>query len=70
MKPSSLIKSYEEVKDTVDLVDLNSTQLAGYYLLDYKNDPLGMLNEDILNLRVPFVVGSCTKTILTAVRGK
>lgn len=65
-----LVRCYNEVKDNVPLVDLNAQQMAGYYLCNYPNDPIGMLNEDIHQLDVPYVVGTCAKTIISAVRGK
>lgn len=68
-KSKALIRAYKEVKDTVKLVDMTAPQIAGYYLENYPNDPIGMLNEDIHQLDVPYVDGSCAKTIIMAVRG-
>ena len=63
-------KEYEKVKEDMKLVDMNNKQLAGYYLVNYPNAPIDVLLEDITNLRVPYIVGMHTKTLLEFVRGK
>ena len=68
-KEKAFIRSYNEVKDVKKLVDMNLQQMTGYYLSNYSNDPIGMLTEDIYQMRVPYTVGESVKVLIGVVRG-
>ena len=70
MLGGSYIKEYNAVKGKVKVVDLNLNQLVGYYLSEYPNDPLGMLNEDLVNFEIPNVLGQQARLIISIIRGK
>lgn len=70
MLGGSYIKEYNVVKGKVKVVDLNLNQLVGYYLSEYPNDPLGMLNEDLVNFEIPNVLGQQARLIISIIRGK
>lgn len=63
------ITSYDKVKDFKHPVDMESTELAGYYLANYNGDPIGMLNDDIYNQRVPSVKGRQAEYLIKSIRG-
>ena len=69
MRADALINCYEDVSAKKRLVDCKGTELAGYYLKYYPNDPLGMLDTDLYNRLIPQVAGSCARLLIESVKG-
>ena len=51
----------------IDLVNLDSSCLAGYYLVNFPNDPIGALMIDIRNLAVASTTGMSAKLLIVSV---
>lgn len=58
-----LINMYENVKDK-DRYSWDSEEWAGMYLSNYPEDPKSALRNDILNMRIPSVIGRQARSFL------
>ena len=50
----------------IELINLDASALAGYYLINFPKDPRGALNVDIKSLKVSAVVGNAAKALILA----
>lgn len=61
-----VINMYKRVKSN-DILSMNATEIAGKYLYKYPGDPLSKLKQDIIEYRVPRVLGSQIQIIIESV---
>ena len=53
-------------KEGIELIDLDASSLAGYYLVNYPDDPIRFLMNDIMNLKVSSLMGHAAKAVVLA----
>lgn len=59
-----VIRAYKRVKDAENI---NATEMAGKYFVEYPADALSKITQDILDYRVPRVIGEQAKLIIQSV---
>lgn len=64
------VECYNKVADSKkELCDLTMMEAVGYYLSNFKGNPVERLMFDIENNDLPYVMGARVRTLLEAIGG-
>ena len=66
MVRKEVVRAYNKVRDK-DYLSWNAVEFAGRYLSEYPCDPMTPLADDIIQMKVPGVLGDQIKAVVMAV---